>query len=50
MLGITQPNGLTTETGAAQERCEQQLHLGEFKMKASLNNSPARSTKLLSTN
>jgi hypothetical protein len=49
-VGITQPDRRTTETGASQESCERRLQLGEFKMKVSLHESPARPTKLLSTN
>jgi hypothetical protein len=49
MVGITQPDGLTTETGASQESCEKSPWLGEFKMKVLFHESPARVTKLLST-
>jgi len=37
-------SGAQAETGASQESREQQLWLGEFKMKVSLHESPARPT------
>jgi len=48
MVGVTQPIRRQAETGASQESCEEQLQLGEFKMKVSLHESPARPTKSLS--
>jgi len=45
MVGVAQPTK-RTETGVSQESCKQWLQLGDFKMKVSLHESPARPTKV----